>query len=103
MSLHDTDPCNDSYVEVLNGYLPSSPSLGRYCNRERRTLISQTNHVRIIYHTPDSTVGQTNSIRILYVVMTQGSITYDGRLIDKLLNSIKESSPILVTERWARS
>ena len=72
MSLRDNDPCNDTYVDILNGYMASSPSIGRYCRLRVRLLTSQTNHLRIVYHT-NSTVARNNRFRIMYHVRTSGN------------------------------
>jgi len=71
MSLRDNDPCNDTYVDVLNGYMASSPSVGRYCRISTRQVRSQTNHLRIVYHT-NSSVARQNRFRIMYRVQSPG-------------------------------
>jgi len=63
--LQDQDPCNDTYIDILNGYMASSPSIGRLCRRTMRTFTSQTNHLRIVYHTVP-TVARNNRFRIMY-------------------------------------
>jgi len=73
MSLQDRDPCNDTYVDILNGEFASSPSLGRFCRRPRRFVLSQTNHLRIVYHT-NASVARVNSFRIIYQVRTRGIV-----------------------------
>jgi len=63
--LQDQDPCNDTYIDILNGYMASSPSIGRLCRLTMRTFTSQTNHLRIVYHTLP-TVARNNRFRIMY-------------------------------------
>jgi len=71
MSIRDNPPCNESYVDVLNGYMVSSPSIGRFCVITRRFLRSQSNHLRLVYHT-NSTVARNNRFRIMYRVQRAG-------------------------------
>ena len=81
VSVRDTDPCNESYVEVLNGYMASSPSVGRYCQSAPRFFTSQSNHLRLIYHS-DAAVARSNRIHIMYRVLTRG--TYSGTRVNTL-------------------
>ena len=75
MFLRDNPPCNNSYVDVLNGYMASSPSIGRYCRQTVRQITSQSNHLRIIYHT-DPSVARNNRFRFMYRVRTPGRTAY---------------------------
>jgi len=69
--LRDDDPCNDTYIDVLNGGLASAPSIVRLCALTRRTIQSQSNRLRIVYHTV-AAEARTNRFRIMYRRQTRG-------------------------------
>ena len=71
ISLLDEDPCNETYVQVLNGGLASSPSLGRFCRMTNRIITSTSNRLRVVYHSR-SNVARTNRVRIMFQRVTPG-------------------------------
>ena len=64
--LHFTDfgveqhtDCEYDYLEIFNGGLPSSPSIGRYCGTTPpEDIVSQSNQMRIEFHSDESSAGR---------------------------------------------
>ncbi|KAI0233513.1 Cubilin [Lamellibrachia satsuma] len=51
LSLSGAQPCEDAYVEILNGEFATSPSIGHFCgNTPPADFLSQTNQLRVIFH-----------------------------------------------------
>ena len=52
LRIENHNKCNYDYVEIFNGGLASSPSMGRYCGTNKPDdFRSQSNEVRIEFHT----------------------------------------------------
>ena len=67
--------CNYDYVQLFNGEMASSPSIGRYCGTASRDpFTSQNNAVRIEWHTDDS--NNFRGFKIRYEVISQGEFSW---------------------------
>lgn len=68
------DSCEYDYVEIFNGGLFSSPSIGKFCDSNKPfNFTSQSNNLRLEFHT-DST-GALQGFRLTYRVISQGMLT----------------------------
>jgi cubilin len=63
--------CTKSYIEVINGYLVSAPSAGKFCQLPVNTFRSQSHQIRLLYHS-DVAVQTPNTFVIRYDFETQG-------------------------------
>lgn len=71
IELHDS--CQYDYLEMFNGGLVSSPSVGRFCgNSVPAAFTSQSNEVRIEFHSDLSNDAAYNGFRLQYVFITSG-------------------------------
>jgi len=71
----DSFNCSRGSVEVFNGGLASSPSVGKYCTPTRPSdFISQSNTARIQFHT-DADVPLARGFRLMYRFETTGKTT----------------------------
>jgi len=63
--------CDNDYVEVFNGGLPSSPSIGRFCGMSRPdSILSQSNSLRVEFHSDES--SSSRGFRLQYVFNALG-------------------------------
>lgn len=70
-SLENHPRCNFDYVDILNGRMVSSPSIGKKCGASvPQPFTSQTNGIRIIFKTDYSVAA--NGFRIQYKFVTDG-------------------------------
>ena len=54
-SLENHPDCRFDFVEILNGGLPTSPSLGHFCgNSTPADFVSQSNAIRLIFNSDES-------------------------------------------------
>ena len=70
-SLENHTNCVFDYVEILNGGLPDSPSVGRFCGlNPASSFVSQSNAVRIIFRTDISAASR--GFRAVYSFDSEG-------------------------------
>ena len=68
----DSDDCTMDYLTILNGRLPSSPELGRFCGSNRPSVIrSQSSYLWIRFHS-DSIAGSSRGFSLDIQGLTSG-------------------------------
>ena len=71
MSIEDHANCDYDYIELFNGGLPSSPSIGKFCGSNMPpTILSQSNAMRVEFHTDSS--SSERGFRFTYTTVTNG-------------------------------
>ena len=75
MDTEPSDNCQKDFLEMFNGGLASSPSVGRYCgNTLPVAWISQSNEARIEFHSDASDNRIYNGMRLQYSFISGGTI-----------------------------
>ena len=68
----DSDDCTMDYLTILNGRLPSSPELGRFCGSNRPSVIrSQSSYLWIRFHS-DNIAGSSRGFSLDIQGLTSG-------------------------------
>ncbi|XP_046451773.1 cubilin-like isoform X2 [Daphnia pulex] len=68
----DSEDCSQDYLRILNGYMPTSPQLGRYCGSTRPNVIrSQSSYLWIHFHS-DNISGNSRGFSITVDAVASG-------------------------------
>lgn len=83
----DSSDCTQDYLKILNGHLPSSPELGRYCGQNRPGVLrSQSSYLWIQFHS-DAVSGSSRGVSFTVDAITSGKTN-------------SNNLPVLGTQVW---
>lgn len=72
----DSEDCSQDYLKILNGHMPSSPQLGRYCGSTRPNVIRSQSSLLWIHFHSDNISGNSKGFSLTVDAVTSGKNGY---------------------------